>query len=97
LTEMVCGESAFHPFKRGIDFLSEVQVAAFKAGQAVRCPEGAETNQPGAERSGDSRGAPPRVKMFISNLALKGRNNGVNLAMSQSLVKADTAVLCPGL
>jgi len=29
--------------------MSEVQVAAFKAGQAVRRAEGAETNQPGAD------------------------------------------------
>ncbi len=52
------------------------------------CPEGAATNQPRAERSGESRGAPPWVTVLIENPALKGRNKGVvNLPKSQALVK----------
>ena len=39
------------------------------------CPEGAGTNQPRAERSGDSRRAPPWGRCCFRSLALKGRNN----------------------
>jgi hypothetical protein len=42
--------------------------------QALFRPEGASTNQPRAERSGDSRVAPPWVRIAGMVRALKGRN-----------------------
>ena len=59
------------------------------------CPEGAATNQPRAERSGDSRGAPPWGRCCFQSVALKGRNNARNLFGGVSAVEPHR-LLFPG-
>ena len=52
---------------------------AWMGWRRVSLPRRAATNQPGAERSGDRRGAPPRGRCCFQSVVLKGRNSARNL------------------
>ena len=61
-----------HPMKRVST--SEAHIVIHDSSR----PKGAKTNQPRAERSGDSRGAPPWVRYRYNTVALKRRNKSVH-------------------